>query len=45
MKCDKCKKEIKESYTSDDNKTVCKECLEKEIYKQRKKIIKKFRGK
>lgn len=45
MKCDRCKKEMKESYTSNDNKTICRECLEKEIYKQRKKIIKKSKRK
>lgn len=40
MNCYRCKKEIKESYTSKDNKTICKECLEKEIYKERKRVIK-----
>lgn len=37
MKCSKCKKEVKETYTNDKWKQVCKECLEKEIYKRRKK--------
>lgn len=41
MKCNRCKKETKESYTSNDNKTICRECLEKEIYKERKKMIKR----
>lgn len=37
MKCSKCKKEVKETYTNDKWQQVCKECLEKEIYKRRKK--------
>lgn len=41
MKCCRCKKETKEEYTSNDNKTICRECLEKEIYKERKKMIKR----
>lgn len=44
MNCYRCKKEIKESYTSKDNKTICKECLEKEIYKERKRVIKNEQG-
>ena len=37
MKCSKCKKEVKETFTNDKWKQVCKECLEKEIYRRRKK--------
>ena len=37
MKCSKCKKEVKETFTNDKWQQVCKECLEKEIYKRRKK--------
>lgn len=43
MKCQKCKKEIKESFTSDNYEEICKECLEKEIYKKRKKTVKKYK--
>ena len=45
MKCEKCKKEIESSFTSNDNKSVCKECLEQEIYNQRKRIKKKYKNK
>jgi DNA-directed RNA polymerase subunit RPC12/RpoP len=41
MICEKCKKDTLEEYTSKDNKIICRECLEQEIYKQRKQIIKK----
>lgn len=44
MKCSKCKKETKDCYTSKDNKAICKECLEKEIYKERKRVIKNEQG-
>lgn len=44
MKCSRCKKEMNEEYTSKDNKTICKECLEKEIYKERKRVIKNEQG-
>lgn len=43
MKCEKCKKETINSFTSKDNKEICSECLEKEIYKERIKISKKYR--
>lgn len=43
MKCEKCKKETTEEYTSNKNKIICKECLEKEIYKERKRIIRKMK--
>lgn len=38
MKCSKCKKETDELYTNDKWQEVCKECLEKEIYKNRQRI-------
>ena len=41
--CEKCKKEIEDSFTSIDNKQICQECLEKEIYKERYKIHKEIR--
>ena len=41
MKCSKCKKEVKETYTNDKWKQVCRNCLEKEIYKRRRKKITK----
>ena len=37
MKCSKCKKEVDQTFTNDKWKQVCKECLEKEIYKRGKK--------
>lgn len=43
MKCKKCKKEIKSCFTSSDNKEICKECLEKEIYVERHKIYKNMK--
>lgn len=43
MKCENCKKDTTEEYTSNKGKTICKECLEKEIYKERKRIIKKMK--
>jgi len=43
MRCSNCKKEIEDSFTSNDNKQICKECLEKEIYKYRKRVIKNER--
>lgn len=45
MKCEICKKESLEEYTSKDNKKICKECLEKEIYKERKRIYKRAKKK
>ena len=45
MKCEKCRKEIIDSFTSKKNKQLCKGCIEKEIYKEREKIIKKYRKK
>lgn len=38
MKCSKCKKETKELFTNDKWQLVCKDCLEKEIYKNRQRI-------
>ena len=43
MRCNNCKKEIKELYTSREYKLICKECLEKEIYEERKRVIKNER--
>ena len=45
MKCSRCKKDTNEEFTSNDNKPICRNCLEKEIYKEREKIIKKYRKK
>lgn len=44
MKCNICNKEVEESFTSNKNKQICKECLEKEIYKERKKVINNEKG-
>ena len=38
MICSKCKKEVLETFTNDKYKQVCRECLEKEIYKNRQKL-------
>lgn len=38
MICSKCKKETKELFTNDKWQLVCKDCLEKEIYKNRQKL-------
>lgn len=38
MKCSKCKKEVEELFTNDKWQLVCKECLTKEIYKNRQRI-------
>ena len=38
MKCSKCKKEVLETFTNDKYKQVCRECLHKEIYKNRQKL-------
>jgi len=43
MKCSKCKRDTRDTFTLDNNKLVCKECLEKEIYKERKQIMKKYK--
>lgn len=45
MKCEKCRKNYEYLFTSNKDKQLCKECLEKEIYKERKKVIKKYRKK
>lgn len=42
-RCEKCNMEMIEEFTSIDNKSICQECLEKEIYKERRKIYKKYR--
>ena len=44
MKCEKCKNNFENLFTSKDNKQICEKCLEKEIYKERKKTIKKYRN-
>lgn len=38
MICSKCKKEVDELYTNDKWQEVCKECLKKEIYKNRQRL-------
>lgn len=38
MKCSKCHKEVEELFTNDKWQEVCKECLEKEIYKNRQRL-------
>lgn len=46
MKCEKCKKDTKELFTLERKKRdlmVCSRCLEKSIYKERKKILKQVR--
>lgn len=46
MKCEKCKKETKQLFTLEKNKKdlmVCSKCLEKSIYKKRKRNLKKCR--
>lgn len=43
MRCYICKKEVKETFTLDNQKMVCNKCLEKEIYKERRKIMKKYK--
>lgn len=46
MKCEKCKKNTKELFTLERRKRdlmVCSRCLEKSIYKERKKILKQVR--
>lgn len=45
MKCDRCKLEVDTLFTSNKNKSICKECLEKEIYSSRKKILIKEKNK
>ena len=45
MKCEICKKETKEVFTLDKGNKVCPSCLEKDIYKTRRKIIKKHKKK
>lgn len=45
MKCEKCKKETQELFILEKKKKdlmVCSKCLEKSIYKERRKIIKKL---
>lgn len=43
MKCEKCKNNFEYLFTSKDNKQICEKCLEKEIYKERKRVIKNER--
>ena len=43
MICKKCKKEVEELFTNDKWEQVCKECMNKEIYKERKRVIKNER--
>ena len=41
IKCYKCHEKTEELFTNDDWKLVCRKCLEKEIYKDRHKRLKK----
>lgn len=46
MKCEKCKKETQQLFTLEKNKKellVCSKCLEKSIYKERRKLLKQSR--
>lgn len=43
MKCEKCKKETNQLFTLEKRKIdlmVCSKCLEKSIYKKRRKLLK-----
>lgn len=42
-RCAHCNKETIEEFTSMDNSIICQECLEEEIYKERRRIYKKYR--
>lgn len=45
MKCQKCKNDVKNTFTWDEKRKtyqVCDKCLEKLIYKERKKGLKKW---
>ena len=46
MKCEKCKNETNQLFILEKRKRdlmVCGKCLEKSIYKERKKLLKKYR--
>lgn len=43
MKCENCKKETTQVFTSSKDKLICSQCLEQEIYKTRKNIVKKHK--
>lgn len=43
IKCYKCHEKTTELFTNDEWKLVCRKCLEKEIYKDRQKQMKKIK--
>ena len=43
IKCYKCHEKTEELFTNDEWKLVCRKCLEKEIYKDRQKQMKKVK--
>ena len=43
IKCYKCHEKTEELFTNDEWKLVCRKCLEKEIYKDRHKRLKKVK--
>ena len=43
MRCSKCKKYTEDTFTSKNGKLICRECLESEIYKERRKTMKKYK--
>ena len=43
IKCYKCHEMTEELFTNDEWKLVCRKCLEKEIYKNRHKRLKKVK--